>query len=238
MLTSEYVNYLQGMIMSNYILGKEDPEYIIDAGSGEWCGAGHFSEQLYHYKCYLEQLVEGSFYLKYRYPVARDHLLHYLQNTGEDVHINLFDLMSKSNQLRDNYVSELNEAKVFCRNLSPGQHFFTSESVSTDDFISSDPDLFYAIGGYQYWGKGQVLITEDKYKNTMSNGSRLCSYDLTFQFKFFDSYNWNVTVANSEVRLGSVIPVSDDFMGRFHQECLAREYNIFGTIESEVKWHD
>lgn len=69
MLTSEYVNYLQGMIMSNYILGKEDPEYIIDAGSGEWCGAGHFSEQLYHYKCYLEQLVEGSFYLKYRYPL-------------------------------------------------------------------------------------------------------------------------------------------------------------------------
>lgn len=83
-----------------------------------------------------------------------------------------------------------------------------------------------------------MQITEDKYKNKMSNGSRLCSYNLTFQFKFFDRYNWNVSVANSGVRLGSVVPVSDNFMGRFHQECLAREYNIFGAIESEVKWHD
>lgn len=224
--------------MNAYILGREEPEYSIDVGSGEWCSAGHFSEQFYYYKYYLEQLIDGSLYLKYRYPFARENLLHYLQNTGEDIHINLTDMMGKSAQLRDNYVQLLDAAKSFCKTLPPGQHEFTSAHVNTDDFISSDPDLFYAIGGYQYWGKGRVQITEDKYKNTMSNGSRLCGYNLTFQFKFFDRYNWNVSVANSGVRLGSIVPVNDTFMGRFHQECLAREYNIFGAIESEVKWHD
>lgn len=224
--------------MSSYVLGQEDPKYIIDAGSGEWCSAEHFSNELYHYKSYLEKWIEGSFYLKYRYPLARDNLLHYLRNSGKDVYVNLNDMMRKSKQLRDNYIKELNAAKIFCQTLPPGQHCFTSSHVSKDDFISSDPDLFYAIGGYQYWGKGHVSITENIDENTLHYSDRLCGYELKFQFKFFDRYNWNIKVAGSGVRLDSIIPVSDSFMGQFHQGCLAREYNIFGTIEAEDKWHD
>lgn len=224
--------------MSGYVLGRDDPKYIIDAGSGVWCSAEHFSDKLYHYKSYLEQWVEGSFYLKYRYPFARNNLLHYLENTGTDVYVNLDDMMRKSEQLRDNYIKELRAAKLFCQTLPPGQHYFTSSHVSKDDFISSDPDLFYAVGGYQYWGKGYVSITESKDENSLRNSDKLCSYELKFQFMFFDRYNWNIKVADSGVRLGSIIPVSDSFMGQFHQECLAREYNIFGTIEAEDKWHD
>lgn len=224
--------------MSSYILGREDPKYVTDAGSGSWCSSGHFEDKLYYYKLYLKRWVEGHFYLKYRYPFASANLLHYLNNTGEDVHVNLNDMMRKSQQLKDNYFSELNEARAFCQTLPPGQYDITSSQVSRDDFISSDPDLFYAIGGYQYWGKGQVSIAESTDKQTLYHGDRLCSYELKFQFMFFDRYNWSINVAESGVRLGSVIPVSDTFMGRFHQQCLAREYNIFGTIEAEDNWHD
>lgn len=224
--------------MPGYVLGRDDPEYISDAGSGEWCSTGHFTNEFFIYKRYLEALVSGSVYIKIRYPYAREHLLHYLRNTGEDVHVNLNDMMKRSNKLEGNYSQELAEAKEFCQSLNPGEYSITSSYFKTDDFISSDPDLFYAIGGYQYWGKGQVLIAEDNLKVDSPNSDRLCSYNLKFQFMFFDRYNWNINAANSGVRLGNVIPVTDVFMGDFHQQCLAREFNIFGTIEIKVKWHD
>ena len=224
--------------MPDYILGRNDPAYISDAGSGEWCSTGHFTNDLYFYKKYLEELVSGSVYIKIRYPYAREHLLHYLRNTGEDMHVNLNDMMEKSNQLENNYSQELAEAKEFCQSLNPGQHDITSYNFGTGDFISSDPDLFYAIGGYQYWGQGHVSITEDEFKTNSSTADRQCSYNLKFQFMFFDRYNWNLNSANSGVRLGNIIPVTDAFMGEFHQQCLAREFNIFGTIETEVKWND
>ena len=52
--------------MSNYILGKEGPKFIMDAGSGPWCSSGRFEDKLYYYKLYLQRWVEGRFYLKYR----------------------------------------------------------------------------------------------------------------------------------------------------------------------------
>lgn len=224
--------------MSNYILGREDPKHTADAGSGPWCSVGHFSNEFYYYKYYLERMIDGNLYLKYRYPFAQSNLKHYLGNTGEDLYVNLADMMQKSAQLKNNYMKELKSAKLFCQTLSPGEHYFTSSHVSRDDFITSNPDLFYAIGGYQYWGKGKVIICENSHKSVLTNSDRLCDYYLQFQFMFFDRYNWNVNSTKSGIRLDNVLPVSDIFMGRFHQECLAREYNIFGTIETEVKWHD
>ncbi|WP_255475252.1 hypothetical protein [Pseudocitrobacter sp. 73] len=126
---------------------------------------------------------------------------------------------------------------MFCRTLPPGEHYFSSKKINYGDFISNNADLFYAIGGYQYWGKGHVIVKEIYHPSDNTKDPR-CNYSLKFQFHFFDRYNWNINKPDSGVRLGGVIPVTDRFMGRFHQECLAREYNIKGVIEKEVTWDD
>ncbi|EKY5004142.1 hypothetical protein QFX71_003092 [Citrobacter amalonaticus] len=230
--------FLLEMMMSNYILGREEPKPTADIGSGSWCRVGHFSNKLYYYKYYIEKVIDGNLFLKYKYPFAQRNLRHYLKNTGEDLHVNLSDMMKKSAQLKNNYIKELKAAKLFCQTLPPGEHFFTSSHVSRDDFITDNSDLFYAIGGYQYWGKGKVNIQENTYSSVLTNSDRLCDYFMQFQFVFFDRYNWNVGNKKFGVRLGNAVPVSDHFMGRFHQECLAREYNISGVIETEENWHD
>lgn len=86
-------------------------------------------------------------------------------------------------------------------------------------------------------GEGHVVIKEIYHSSDSTRDSR-CNYSLEFQFHFFDRYNWNITKTDAGVRLGGVIPVTDRFMGQFHQECLAREYNIQGVIEKEVVWND
>lgn len=45
-------------------------------------------------------------------------------------------------------------------------------------------------------------------------------------------------ISDAGIYAFNIKPVTDAFMGDFHQQCLAREFNIFGTIETEVKWHD
>ncbi|HDZ8013043.1 TPA: hypothetical protein RUS85_003676 [Citrobacter amalonaticus] len=62
---------------------------------------------------------------------------------------------------------------------------------------------------------------------------------MKFIFVFFDRYNWNVNQEDAGVRLGGLIPISDATMGRFHQECLAREYNIWGVLAKDIpQWQD
>ncbi|RBP10813.1 MULTISPECIES: hypothetical protein [Pseudocitrobacter] len=223
--------------MSEYHLSRNDPPLKSDEGSGPWCSMGHFTDKLYYYEHYLKRAVDGNLFLKYRYPYAQQHLMHYFNNTGEDLHVDLSDIMQKSSSLRDEYQKELNQAIMFCRTLPPGEHYFASKKVNYGDFISNNADLFYAIGGYQYWGKGYVVIKEIYHSSDKTRETR-CRYNLKFKFNFFDRYNWNVTKPDAGVRLGGYIPVTDSFMGQFHQGCLAREYNIRGVIEKEVSWDD
>lgn len=237
-----YFQKAKGDIMSKYIEGVEDPAYTMDEGSGAWCSAEHFSDELYHYKYYLEKILSGNIFLRYRYPYALEHLQHYFSDTGADINLNLLDVMKKSRQLKQNCDREIDEAIVFCKSLSHGRHNITSSVVSFGYFISDDSDLFYAIGGYQYWGKGEVIINDDgkshsAYSYTTNHKSLLRYYKLRFKFVFFDRYNWNVNQPDAGVRFGG-LPISDRFMGSFHQQCLAREYNIHGVLEIEKEWHD
>lgn len=64
-------------------------------------------------------------------------------------------------------------------------------------------------------------------------------YDLKFTFVFFDRYNWNIKQKGAGLKLGDTVLVSDVTMGRFHQECLAKEYNIWGVLVKDIpQWED
>lgn len=62
---------------------------------------------------------------------------------------------------------------------------------------------------------------------------------MKFTFVFFDRYNWNVKQKGGGLILGDTLLVSDVTMGQFHQECLAKEYNIWGVLVKDIpQWED
>ncbi|HDZ8014124.1 TPA: hypothetical protein RUS85_004797 [Citrobacter amalonaticus] len=254
--------------MAEYILGDREPHYTQDYGSGGWCSLclSSSSDQKdlsatakIIYNALSNNEIEDYAYMikfiKYRYPVAVSHLTHYLENYSagqEDIHYDLQMMqyfMQKSRELRMLFDRELQEAQKFCDDISgtllPGVYKISSTVASHGDFRKDNMDLFYAIGGYQCWGKGELTVTEIPYTKhipAMSNDKDIKSrgryaFNLLFTFVFFDRYNWNITRKKSKgVLLGGVLPLPDTFMGQFHQMGLAREYNIWGELNKKIQW--
>jgi len=231
--------------MPKYIQGVDAPKFIIDAGSGEWCTIKLPTREAIELKDDLETWLISDIVRWFR-PDAVSHLEHYLGNTGNDYNLNMSDLMEKSELLKKNYNDELALAKGYCETLDTGNHHIISSEISSNDFINeNNSNLFYAIGGYQYWGKGSVEITvigevKKMHSPAMNNKpDRLRRrYDLNFSFTLFDRYNWNIEKKNAGVDIGGVWSITDISMGQLHKECLAREYNIWGVLEQRVVWED
>lgn len=254
--------------MAKYILGDREPHYRKDYGSGGWCNLcisnssdlSHLSAtaKFIYNSLNNKQIGDHAYiikFIRYRYPTAINHLNHYLENPlagQEDIHYDFQMMqyfMQKSPGLRMLFNNELQEAQKFCEDISgalfPGVYKISSTDISRGDFKNDNTDLFYAIGGYQCWGKGELTVSEipyTKHIQVINNNNDVMSrgryeYNLLFTFVFFDRYNWNITNKNSRgVLLGGVLPVNDDFMGRFHQMGLAREYNIWGELQKNIHW--
>ena len=58
------------------------------------------------------------------------------------------------------------------------------------------------------------------------------TYELDFAYKFYDRYNWD---GGKSVTLFGV-KVTDHFMGEFHRQGLAREFDCVGTIRRRFAW--
>lgn len=203
----------------------------------------------------LFQLREGSWLrTKYpHYPIAASHLRHYFENhkgtDADPLDIKYGDdmmeyFMSIAPKLRANFDAELKEAKSYCEEFSsthsPDEMYdITSGTVARGDFNGDNDDLFFAIGGYQYWGKGRFSFTEeqggDKYNFYDSRNHKQYQraryfYTLNFNFIFFDRYNWN------KGQRADFYTPSDDTMGQYHKPGLAREYNIWGSFRLLIEW--
>lgn len=231
--------------MPGYRQGVDDPKFIVDAGSGDWCMIKLPTREALELKDHLEWWLTSDFVRWFR-PDAVSHLEHYLGNTGNDYNLNMPDLMKKSELLKKNYNDELALAKTYCETLDTGHHYITSSEFSSSDFADeNNSNLFYAMGGYQYWGKGSVKITvigEGKKMHSPAKSNNPIRprrrYDLNFSFKLFDRYNWNIEKKNAGVVIGGFWSLSDISMGQLHKECLAREYNVWGVLEQRVIWED
>lgn len=237
--------------MPNYMVGTIDPKPIIDAGSGEWCseGSGKSLVRWSKDKEYIDAMVDLLSFTSNVVPDAYHHLKHYFENTGEDLHLNMTDIMNKSEQLRKYHDKELQEAKTFCETLPASEipYNIVSSNIQHGDFSDKkNRNLFYAIGGYQYWGRGVVKITEideaggnnSELKDVVENYYRQVrrKYELKFTFIFFDRYNWNIDKGQG---IGFGIRASDKFMVKYHKKCFGKEYNIWGRLETNVPiWED
>lgn len=158
---------------------------------------------------------------------ARRHMLHYLGNTGDDLEINLEDMIRSVPLARRAIVSKARQAQAFVQMLPVGRHYFTSVRNETAyNYEEESADWYFAIGGYTYWGRGFVDITPTK---GSASGMR---YEMTFFFCFYDRYNWDkgkkVFIQGREI--------ADSRLGEFHRQGLAREYDCVGSVYRSFAW--
>ncbi len=108
--------------------------------------------------------------------------------------------------------------------LSPGNYRITSQRANNGyNRKSENANWFFAIGGYSTWGRGTTVVSE-------GSGGR--QYDLDFEYRFYDRYNWD---AGKSVTIGG-ITVTDAFMGEFHREGMAREFDCNGSFRRHFAW--
>ncbi|MET0387542.1 MAG: hypothetical protein ABW321_16345, partial [Polyangiales bacterium] len=69
---------------------------------------------------------------------------------------------------------------------------------------------------------------------TISESTTYRLYELDFRYKVFDRYNWD---RGKKVTILTV-KVTDDFMGEFHRQGLAREYDCVGSVRRRLTWRD
>jgi hypothetical protein len=211
--------------MPLYILSDKPPTINPDRGSGPWCSAPQTADMLV-YKRAIEFALDTR---AVDLAIGADAVLHmrqYLNNTGNDLRLNVAALMQKSKQLREHYTDELRVAKAFCETLPPGRHAISSSKLGAGYFRQSeDTNLYFAIGGYSFWGQGKLNVNSH-------NRESLREYVLEFEFHFFDRYNWD---AGKSVSIAGM-KITDDFMQKFHRQCYAREYDVRGLAKDRVTW--
>lgn len=211
---------IDGLGLKNYKIGFDDPKIKHDIGSGRW---GSVNPQFLYRALRTLVLAKPT---SITFPDAFAHLQHYLGNTGSTYTIRLDKMISSSRNVRSLMAQELKEAKSFIEtNLKKdGIYNITSSSPSSGYVHYTDsPNWFYAVGGYSLWGKGTVIV---------KNKGRC--FELHMIAKFEDKYNWDT----GKTAWVGFINVSDEFMGEFHRQGLAKEFLMVGewSIPENFKW--
>lgn len=215
--------------MPNYKIGTDDPALAPDKGAGKWCSAPQTLSMLFMKKEIESGLKSGTVEFFWGLDEASKHLQHYFNNTGDDLSVDLISFMKKSKTFVHKYTEEKYKAIDFCKKLKAGEYFITSSSIDSGYFEPDESkDLFYAVGGYIFWGKGKANIKDDK-KNKKRK-----KIHLDFEFHFFDRYNWDSGKSVKITILGKDITVTDQFMGDFHRQCYAHEFNLRGIYKESV----
>jgi hypothetical protein len=204
-----------------YEIGTADPAYVADSGAGAWKSAP--TQATY---AALAAAVVAT--LPVAYGVIGDdaakHMLHYFLSQGSAYRIDLEGMLRDVRGARELYEREVAQAQKFVEQLPLGQHDITSRHTQEGyNYEEESRNWYYAIGGYHAWGRGVAVVTE-------IGGERHCQLD--FEYKFRDRYYWD----NGKSITFHDITVTDKFMGEFHRQGLAREFDCVGSFRREFTW--
>lgn len=142
---------------------------------------------------------------------------HYFGNTGLPLTIDLENMVKTVPSARIALINQFRDAQRFVQGLPFGQYDFVAVSgVGETNDKGENSDWYFAVGSYAHWAKGRVKIED-------VNGQR--RYDVGFNYKIYDRYNWD---GGKEVNFGPII-ITDEFMGDFHREGLAMEFDCHGS---------
>jgi hypothetical protein len=213
---------MSSKVLMNYKIGNSDPTLWRDTGAGIWNTEPATIESRVKKALMVNQMPNAAILVGTN---AAKHLLHYLGNTGADLMIDLAGMIANVAYAKALFESEFKEAREFAQTLGPGEWQITSAKFSPGYNIPGERrDWFFAVGGYQAWGKATVRVPP------ADSSSRKFSMD--FEYCFFDQYNWNKGIG---VPLAG-IKITDESMGRFHRQGIAREFEMRGSYRSTVEW--
>jgi hypothetical protein len=151
-------------------------------------------------------------------------MYHYFGNSGTLLKIDYRSLLQSVASANTVWVNNKVFAKDFCQSLPFGNHDIVSKE-STAVYCSKDQsrNWFYAVGGFHCWGKGTVTIEG-------APGQR--RYRLWFTWLFSDRYNWDT---GKVVDIAGIV-ITDKFMGDFHRQGMAQEFNMDGGVTEAIEW--
>ena len=208
-------------VTSEYELGRGDPPRGHDAGSGRW----NSSPKEAGYIALGTAIVAG---LPVAYGVIGDdaamHLIHYFGNQGSTYRIDLEGMVQEVSSAKELFEDEVAQAKEFVELLPVGRHDIRSRHTQNGyNLPEESKNWYYAIGGYSIWGGGSAVVSD-------AGGRR--QFELDFQYSFYDRYNWD---KGKSVEIAGII-ITDQFMGEFHRQGLAQEFDCIGSFNRRFTW--
>lgn len=193
-----------------------------DGGAGE-----HGSEDAGFLDRRLEEVVEGAAHAaSAAWPDASRHLLHYLDNSGEDLEVPVDTLLADLPELDDEVTARQTRlgADAIARAKASGADGPVTFPVNTgwNGYYAhggQSKNWFYATGGFAYNLNGEVTV----YPPDTPGGEWRYESDTAVNFR--DRYNWD---HDKSTQIGP-ITVTDDQLAELHRKGLAQEYNLVGT---------
>ncbi|HEY8945831.1 MAG TPA: hypothetical protein VIM73_16295, partial [Polyangiaceae bacterium] len=138
--------------------------------------------------------------------------------------IDLEGMVNEVPSARERYEDEVSQAQEFVEKLPAGRHDITSRQGNVGyNQQAESRNWYFAIGGYTTWGKGVARVV-------VEGGTR--RFELDFEYHFFDRYNWD---AGKSVTFAG-ITITDHFMGEFHRQGLAQEFDCTGVFRRRFAW--
>lgn len=155
---------------------------------------------------------------------AAAHLRRHFAGTGKVYKVDLEDMIEDVPSARQSLESELDQAMNFAESVPVGQHHTTSRKAEGGyNDQSENANWHFAIGGYASWGKGKGIVEESASQR---------SYEMDFEYKMYDRCNLD----NGKTVNLVGIETTDKFMGEFHRQGLAREFDCRGSLRRSVTW--
>jgi peptidoglycan hydrolase-like protein with peptidoglycan-binding domain len=204
-----------------YTVGTADPPLTPDPGAGSWRSKPAESTYISLRAAIVLGLPASAVVIG---DDAAAHMLHYLQNSGANYEIDLAGMVNDVPSAKRRYEREVSQAQSFVEKLASGTYDITSIHTEVGyNRKEENKNWFYAIGGYHTWGKGTVVVED-------SGGQR--SYRMEYEYKFYDRYNWD---GGKQVKIGDIV-ITDHFMGEFHRQGIAREFDCLGSFKRRLAW--
>jgi hypothetical protein len=207
------------------MIGTGDPKITPDPGAGIWNSKATTVTAMVQRELILEVLPpRGSSSSLFIGDDAAMHMKHYLDNSGRTLTIDLEGMVDEVPTAKARFQNEVSQAKTFVESLNAGTSEITSKNAeSAYNFKKESYNWFFAVGGYSTWGKGTATVKDVA-------GVRHC--ELEFEYKFYDRYNWD---NGKKVEIAG-ITITDEFMGEFHRQGLAQEFDMVGSFRRSFRW--
>lgn len=211
-------------VTSPYTVGTNSPKPVRDGGAGIWNSQPKTTE-LWAKRGAIIQIL-GVAHLTIGKD-ASDHMEHYLvKNSGELLRVDFKRLLADVKSAQALFEQHQAWARKFIQTLPNGEHDIVTKETSIGYCQQAEStNWFYAVGGFHCWGKGRASVQGMR-------GFR--RYTLSFNFLFSDRYNWDT---GKQVTIAGVV-ITDKFMGDFHRQGRAQEFNMDGSVTVNLAWKD